>query len=144
MKIKIYTDGACAGNPGPGGWGAVIFFKETNNTKEISGSDKNTTNNRMELTAALQALKLFKQKEYITLHTDSNYLKLGITVWISAWKKKNWINSKKEAVKNKDLWEKLDFYNNFHVIEWIWVKAHNGDPGNERADFLATKAINLN
>lgn len=138
-NIIIYTDGACSGNPGPGGWGIVIY----NNDKkiELSGSNYSTTNNIMEMTAAIKALEYFKSKQTITLYTDSNYLKLGITEWIHNWKKNNWNNSKKKPIKNKNLWLALDILNNFHNIEWKWVKAHNGNPDNDRADFLATTAI---
>ncbi len=137
--IIIYTDGACKGNPGPGGWGAVII--EDNNEIELFGKNDNTTNNIMEITAAIKALEYFKDKKNIILYTDSNYLKLGITNWIYNWKKNNWVNSKKEPVKNKSLWEILDKLNSLHTIEWKWVKAHNGDKYNERADKLASSAI---
>ena len=138
-KVVIYTDGACSGNPGPGGWGAIII--ENNIETELYGKEANTTNNIMEMTAAIKALELFKFKRSIILYTDSNYLKLGITSWIHSWKKNNWINSKKEQVKNKPYWITLDKLNNLHDIEWVWVKAHNGDKYNERADKLATSAI---
>ncbi|MDC0651634.1 ribonuclease HI [Alphaproteobacteria bacterium] len=141
-KIIIYTDGACKGNPGKGGWGAVIFDNDIK--KEISGNCNNTTNNIMEMTAAIKALSCFKTKKDIVLYTDSNYLKLGITEWIKNWKKNNWVNKKREAIKNKELWLTLDKLNKLHLVEWKWVKAHNGDPGNERADYLAsTAAIEL-
>ena len=138
-KIVIYTDGACRGNPGPGGWGAIII--ENNIETELYGKKKNTTNNIMEMTAAIKALEFFKIKKNIVLYTDSNYLKLGITNWVYGWKKNNWINSKKEKVKNKPYWITLDKLNNLHNIEWKWVKAHNGNQYNERADKLATAAI---
>ena len=138
-KIIIYTDGACKGNPGPGGWGAVII--ENNIETELYGKKENTTNNIMEMTAAIKALELFNIKKNIILYTDSNYLKLGITNWIDGWKKNNWINSKKEKVKNKCYWIILDQLNDLHNIEWKWVKAHSGDKYNERADKLATAAI---
>ncbi len=137
-KIIIYTDGACKGNPGKGGWGAVIFDNDIK--KEISGNCNNTTNNIMEMTAAIKALSYFKTKKDIVLYTDSNYLKLGITEWIKNWKKNNWVNKKREAIKNKELWLTLDKLNKLHLVEWKWVKAHNGDPGNERADYLASTA----
>ena len=139
----IYTDGACKGNPGPGGWGAYII-SESNLKKELFGYDKITTNNRMELTAAIKALEYFQECKKIHLFTDSNYLKQGITIWIKAWKNNNWKNKQKKNVKNSDLWKKLDHLNNYHTINWNWVKAHNGNPGNEKADFLANKAIELN
>ena len=138
-KIVIYTDGACRGNPGPGGWGAIII--ENNIETELYGKKENTTNNIMEMTAAIKALEFFKIKKNIVLYTDSNYLKLGITNWIFSWKKNNWINSKREEVKNKSYWIVLDKLNNLHNIEWKWVKAHNGNEYNERADKLATSAI---
>ena len=138
-EIIIYTDGACKGNPGPGGWGVVII--ENNNETELYGKEINTTNNIMEMTAAIKGLQFFKLKRNITLYTDSNYLKLGITKWIHGWKRNNWINSKKEQVKNKSYWITLDKLNNLHNIEWKWVKAHSGDKYNERADTLATTAI---
>ena len=138
-KIVIYTDGACRGNPGPGGWGAIII--ENNIETELSGKEDNTTNNIMEMTAAIKALEYFNIKQNIVLYTDSNYLKLGITSWVYGWKKNNWINSKKEKVKNKPYWIILDKLNNLHNIEWKWVKAHSGDIYNERADKLATAAI---
>ena len=138
-KVIIYTDGACKGNPGPGGWGAIII--ENHVETELYGKEENTTNNIMEMTAAIRALEFFNIKKKIVLYTDSNYLKLGITSWIYGWKRNNWINSKKEQVKNKSYWLKLDKLNNLHDIEWNWVKAHNGDKYNERADKLATSAI---
>ena len=138
-RIIIYTDGACKGNPGPGGWGVVIINQTSK--IELSGNNSNTTNNIMEMTAAIKALEYFKEKEEIILNTDSKYLKLGITSWISNWKKNNWINSNKRPVKNKELWLKLDQLNNYHLIEWRWVKAHNGEIHNERADYLATTAL---
>ena len=138
-KIIIYTDGACQGNPGPGGWGVVII--ENKNKIELSGNKNNTTNNIMEMTAAIKALEYFKIKKNILLYTDSNYLKMGITKWIYNWKNNNWINSKKEPVKNKNYWLILDRLNNLHDIKWNWIKAHNGNIYNERADYLATSAI---
>ena len=138
-KIIIYTDGACKGNPGPGGWGVVII--DSNNQIELFGKQNKTTNNIMEMTAAIKALEYFSEKKDITLYTDSNYLKLGITNWIHNWKKNNWINSNKKAVKNKSFWIALDQLNTLHTVEWRWVKAHNGDKYNERADELASSAI---
>ena len=137
-KIIIYTDGACKGNPGKGGWGVVII--DNNISKELSGSCNNTTNNIMEITAAIEALSYFKTCKDILIFTDSKYVLLGITEWIYNWKKNNWLNKKKEQIKNKTLWLELDRLNGFHSIEWKWVKAHNGDPGNERADYLASQA----
>ena len=142
--IKIYTDGACSGNPGPGGWGFVIIDGE--NTKSFSGSEDATTNNRMELTAAIKAIESVDINESIMLHTDSTYVQRGITEWIINWKKKNWITSTKKPVANKDLWLKLDEYNVSRDIKWTWVKAHqSGDSNdsfyNNMADKLATGAI---
>ena len=142
--IKIYTDGACSGNPGPGGWGFVIIDGE--NTKSFSGSEDATTNNRMELTAAIKAIESVDINKSIMLHTDSTYVQKGITEWIINWKKKNWITSNKKPVANKDLWLKLDEYNVSRDITWTWVKAHqSGDSNdsiyNNMADKLATGAI---
>ena len=142
MKFKIYTDGACSGNPGPGGWGAVIFDKN-NTQKNISGNEKNTTNNRMELMAPINALKDIDPKNKIEIYTDSQYVKLGITEWINTWIKNNWKTSKKEDVKNKDLWLKLYNLDQSFKIKWNWVKAHAGNPLNEEVDLLAKKAANL-
>ena len=139
-KPLIYTDGACKGNPGPGGWGALIIT-EDKVEKEIYGYERLTTNNRMELTAAIKALDYFKDSIELVLFTDSLYLKQGITIWIEAWKKNNWKNKQKKNIKNLDLWKKLDSLNIFHNIDWSWVKAHDGNPGNEKADKLSNKAI---
>ena len=138
-RIYIYTDGACKGNPGPGGWGALLKYKE--HKKEINGFSKNTTNNIMELTAVIESLLIIKQKSDITIITDSNYVKDGITKWIANWKNKGWKTSNKKPVKNKDLWKKLDDLSNNHDIKWEWVRGHTGNPGNERADQLANEAI---
>jgi len=140
MKYTIYTDGACSGNPGPGGWGAVIFDKD-NKQKNISGSEANTTNNRMELSAAIMALKEVNTNSEITIYTDSNYVKNGITEWVLKWKENGWKNSNKEPVKNKDLWEKLDNLCAQNTIYWKWVKGHASNKYNNLADELATKAI---
>ena len=137
--INIWTDGACSGNPGPGGWGALI--KYNNSTKEISGSEKNTTNNRMEMMAVIKALKYIDTKSKINLYTDSKYVKEGITNWIIGWKKNNWKNSQKKDVKNKDLWIELDSLSLKHNINWNWVKGHSGNIENDIADKLATEAI---
>ena len=142
--IEIYTDGACSGNPGPGGWGFVII--DGKNTKSFSGSEDDTTNNRMELTAAIKAIESVDINESIMLHTDSTYVQKGITEWIINWKKKNWITSTKKPVANKDLWLKLDEYNVSRDIKWTWVKAHQSSDSNDSiynnmADKLATGAI---
>ncbi|MDC0477125.1 ribonuclease HI [Pelagibacteraceae bacterium] len=140
MKYTIYTDGACSGNPGPGGWGAVIFDNK-NKQKNISGSEENTTNNRMELSAAIMALEEVNTNSEITIYTDSTYVKNGITEWVLKWKENGWKNSNKEPVKNKDLWEKLDNLCEQNTINWKWVKGHASNKYNNLADELATKAI---
>ena len=138
-EITIYTDGACSSNPGPGGWGAVL--KSGKHEKEIYGSDPDTTNNKMELTAAIKALSAIKKTSVVTLYTDSVYVKDGITKWIYNWKKNNWKTAKKQPVKNVDLWKELDKEIQRHEIKWKWVKGHSGNEGNERADALATKGV---
>jgi len=140
MKYKIYTDGACSGNPGPGGWGAVIF-DQNNKQKNISGSEKNTTNNRMELLAAIMSLKKIKINSEVVIFTDSIYVKNGITEWMKNWKKNGWKNSSKKPVKNKDLWVKLDKLCEANSVSWKWVKGHSTNEFNNLADELATKAI---
>ena len=140
MKYKIYTDGACAGNPGPGGWGAVILDQD-DKQKNISGSEKNTTNNRMELLAAIMSLKKIKTNSEVVIFTDSTYVKNGITEWMKNWKKNGWKNSSKKPVKNKDLWEKLDKLCEANSVSWKWVKGHSTNRFNNLADELATKAI---
>ena len=139
MKIKIYTDGACSGNPGKGGWGALI--QENDNEKKLSGSELNTTNNRMELTAVIKALEHYDEAREIEVFTDSKYVMQGITEWIKNWKNNHWKTSQKKDVKNKDLWVLLDAVSAKHDIKWSWVKGHAGDYGNEIADKLATQAI---
>ena len=134
-KAEVYTDGACSGNPGPGGWGATIRMNEE--TFDINGGDENTTNNRMELMAAIKALDYIDKDYEITLFTDSNYVKDGITKWINNWKKNNWKTASKKPVKNSDLWKELDSLHSERAVIWKWVKGHAGDPGNERADELA-------
>ena len=136
MKLKIYTDGACSGNPGKGGWAAIILDSESNHTT-ISGSENKTTNNRMELTAPIMALKKIKKKSEIIIYTDSKYVKDGITDWIKKWKLNNWKNANKKPVKNKDLWIKLDNSCQKHKISWIWVKAHSDNRYNNLVDELA-------
>ena len=135
MKFKIYTDGACSGNPGKGGWAAIIL--DDSNQSSISGSESHTTNNRMELIAPIMALKKIKKKSEITIFTDSKYVKDGITDWIKKWKQNNWKSSNKKPVKNKDLWIKLDNSCQKHKITWKWVKAHAGNKYNSLADELA-------
>ena len=141
MKFKIYTDGACSGNPGKGGWAAIIL--DGKSQYNISGSENKTTNNRMELMAPINALKNMNSDDEINIYTDSQYVKLGITEWINTWVKNNWQTSKKEEVKNKDLWIELYNLNNSLNVKWNWVKAHAGDPLNEEVDLLAKKAAGL-
>ena len=140
MKFKIYTDGACSGNPGPGGWGAVIFDNDNNQTN-ISGKEINTTNNRMEILAAIMALKKIKSNSQITIYTDSTYVKNGITEWMFNWKKNDWKTASKKPVKNKDLWIKLDKLCEKNKVSWKWVKGHATNKYNNLADQLATSAI---
>ena len=140
MKIiNIYTDGACRGNPGPGGWGAILECGDYK--KEIYGGAMLTTNNIMELTAVIEALKIIKKESKIIITTDSKYVKNGITDWINNWKVKGWKTANKKPVKNKELWIQLDELKNMHDIKWEWVKGHAGHPGNEKADELANKGI---
>ena len=140
--IKIYTDGSCLKNPGNGGWAAIININ--NEIKEISGSVKDTTNNKMELMAPIKAIQEVKEQQPIEIYTDSQYVKLGITDWIHKWIKNNWQTSKKEPVKNKELWIELYELSKSHEIKWIWVKAHAGNLLNEEVDLLAKKAAELN
>ncbi|MEM6626290.1 MAG: ribonuclease HI [Pseudomonadota bacterium] len=133
--IEIWTDGACSGNPGPGGWGALLKWGDTE--KELFGGEAATTNNRMELMAAIQALETVKSGSNIILHTDSTYVKDGLTKWIHGWKRNGWKTAAKKPVKNQDLWIRLDEACAAHEVEWRWVKGHAGDEGNERADALA-------
>ena len=137
--VEIYTDGACRGNPGPGGWGVLLIYNEQR--KELKGAEIETTNNRMELTASIEALRALNRRCQVKLYTDSQYVRKGITEWLANWKKRNWRTASKQAVKNADLWKQLDELSEQHDIEWIWVKGHSGDPGNERADGLANEAI---
>ena len=140
MKYVIYTDGACSGNPGPGGWGAVIFDGK-NKQNNISGKVKESTNNRMELIAPIMALKKIESKSDVVIFTDSTYVKNGITEWIKKWEKNNWKNSKKEPVKNKDLWMRLNNLCQKNNVVWKWVKGHSNNKYNNLADELATEAI---
>ncbi|HEV2701774.1 MAG TPA: ribonuclease HI [Steroidobacteraceae bacterium] len=135
----IHTDGACRGNPGPGGWGALLDWNGT--VKELSGSAPDTTNNRMELTAVIMGLAALKRPTQATVQTDSQYVIKGITEWLPAWKARGWRTADKKPVKNQDLWEKLDLLAGQHTLTWQWVKGHAGDPGNERVDELANLAI---
>ena len=137
--VNIYTDGACRGNPGVGGWGVYIEYGET--TKELYGGEKLTTNNKMELTAAIKGLEALNTKCQVNLITDSKYVMDGINSWINGWKKNNWKNSQKKDVKNKDLWIQLDKLNSYHDVKWSWVKGHSGHLQNEKADQLANKGI---
>ena len=136
MSIKVYTDGACKGNPGPGGWG--VYIQLNDEEKDLYGGNPETTNNQMEMQAALEALKYLKDKnDVIELYTDSNYLRQGITEWIHKWKLNNWRTAAKKPVANRDLWIEISELNEKMKVEWNWVKGHAGDPGNERADLLA-------
>jgi ribonuclease HI len=137
--IDIWTDGACSGNPGPGGWGAVL--RAGGHEKEISGAEAATTNNRMELMAAIEALNALKKPSVVRLHTDSKYVMDGLTKWIHGWKKNGWKTTDKKPVKNEDLWRKLDAANALHQVTWKWVKGHSDDEMNNRADELARSAI---
>lgn len=138
-SVIIHTDGACRGNPGPGGWGALLRHGET--TRELCGGEANTTNNRMELTAAIEALNALKRACRVDLHTDSTYVRQGIMSWMAKWKKNGWKTAAKKPVKNAELWRALDEACRRHHIEWHWVKGHAGDPGNEAADALANRGI---
>ena len=137
--IEIYTDGACKGNPGIGGWGALL--SSGGKTRELFGGELQTTNNRMEMTAVIRALQALKRRCRVRLHTDSKYVQQGISEWIHAWKKRGWKTSDKKPVKNEDLWRELDALAVQHDIEWLWVKGHAGHDGNERADELANRGV---
>jgi ribonuclease HI len=137
--VEIYTDGACRGNPGPGGWGALLSNGE--HEKELSGAEALTTNNRMELTAVIRALEALKPSSEALIYTDSEYVRKGITEWVKNWKARGWKTADRKPVKNQDLWERLDALAAGHKIEWRWVKGHSGVPGNERVDRLANEAI---
>ena len=146
-KIEAYTDGACSGNPGPGGWAAILIAKKNNvivKKKELFGNENETTNNRMELTAAIKSLDSLKEESTIKIFTDSKYLIDGTTKWLEKWKENNWKNSSKKIVKNVDLWMKLDKQIKLHNVTWEWIKGHNNHPENERADLLARSSINFN
>jgi ribonuclease HI len=137
--VEIYTDGACRGNPGPGGWAAVLSYGE--HEKELSGAEPLTTNNRMELTAVIRALEALKRPTELRIFTDSEYVRRGITEWVKSWKARGWKTADRKPVKNQDLWERLDALAAGHKIDWRWVKGHSGIPGNERVDRLANEAI---
>ncbi len=138
-KVVLFTDGACRGNPGPGGWGALLSFGE--HEKELYGAEATTTNNRMELMAAIEGLAALKEPCAVALTTDSTYVMKGITEWLAGWKRKGWKTSSRKPVANADLWQRLDEQNQRHHVTWSWVKGHSGHPGNERADALANRAI---
>lgn len=135
----IYTDGACRGNPGPGGWGAWLQFGE--HERELCGGELRTTNNRMELVAVIEALRVLKRGVAVDIYTDSEYVRNGMTQWIDGWKRRGWKTAARKPVKNADLWQELDRLAGQHVVDWHWVKGHSGDPGNERADLLANQGI---
>ena len=137
--IIIYTDGACKGNPGPGGWGAVL--RSGSHEKHLHGGEKHTTNNRMEISAVIFALRTLKQRSTVELWTDSQYVQKGVTEWLEGWKKRGWKTASKDPVKNADLWQELDALLPDHDISWHWVRGHNGHPGNELADQLANKGV---
>ncbi|MEM6639637.1 MAG: ribonuclease HI [Pseudomonadota bacterium] len=139
MSVRLYTDGACRGNPGPGGWGALLMYGARR--KELFGGEAQTTNNRMELTAAIKGLTALTRPCVVTLYTDSRYVMQGITEWLDGWKARGWKTAGRKEVKNRDLWEALDKAVQVHDIEWQWVKGHSGEPGNERADALANQGI---
>lgn len=138
-KVEIFTDGACKGNPGLGGWGALLVAGDAE--KEIFGGTRDTTNNRMELQAVIEALNVLKRPCSVVLHTDSQYVQKGISEWIHGWKARGWKTAAKEPVKNEDLWKALDTAQALHTVEWRWVRGHNGHPGNERADMLANRGV---
>jgi ribonuclease HI len=139
MTVEIYTDGACRGNPGPGGWGAILRYGE--HEKELFGGEQETTNNRMEMTAVIRALENLKRECKVTVTTDSMYVKQGITLWIDNWKRRGWKKADKSPVKNVDLWKQLDQLVSEHQVKWQWVKGHSGHAENERADELANRGI---
>ncbi len=138
-EVVIYTDGACKGNPGPGGWGA--WLRSGTHEKELFGGEADTTNNRMEMTAVIEALASLKRRCTVALYTDSAYVRNGITSWIHGWKARGWTTADRKPVKNVDLWQRLDALRQQHDVQWHWVKGHSGDPGNERADQLANRGV---
>lgn len=138
-NVEIFTDGACSGNPGPGGWGVILRYQGVE--KELAGYSEGTTNNRMEMTAVLEAFRALKQPCHVTVYTDSQYLRNGITKWVYKWKQNGWKTAAKLPVKNRDLWEALDAVAEPHTVDWVWIKGHNAHPENERCDQLARTAI---
>ena len=138
-KVLIYTDGACKGNPGPGGWGAWLRIGD--GERELWGGETLTTNNRMELTAVIEGLSALTRRCEVALFTDSQYVRQGITTWIHGWRARGWMTADRKPVKNQDLWQRLDALNKAHQVDWHWVKGHSGDPGNERADALANRGV---
>ena len=138
-EVEVFTDGACRGNPGPGGWAAILRYRGSE--KELSGFDPDTTNNRMEMTAAVAGLEALKRSCRVRLYSDSQYLRDGITKWIHGWKRRGWLTADKQPVKNVDLWQRLDAVAGRHDVAWIWVRGHSGHPENERADALARERI---
>ncbi|MBV8380606.1 MAG: ribonuclease HI [Paucibacter sp.] len=138
-EVIVYTDGACKGNPGPGGWGA--WLQSGGHEKELFGGEPNTTNNRMEITAVIEALASLKRSCQVTVYTDSEYVKKGMTEWMAGWQRRGWKTADGKPVKNADLWTRLDALAKLHTLEWRWVKGHAGDPGNERADALANRGV---
>jgi len=139
MTVIIYTDGACRGNPGPGGWGVTLRYQDKE--RELWGGEKDTTNNRMELLAAIKGLEALKRESVVELYTDSNYVKNGISQWIHNWKKNGWKSANRKPIKNQDLWMRLDELQAKHQVSWHWVKGHSGDPNNERVDMLANRGV---
>jgi ribonuclease HI len=137
--VSIWTDGACSGNPGPGGWGAILRYGA--HEKELKGGEAHTTNNRMELTAAIEALEMLKRPSQVRVHTDSQYLRGGVTAWMAGWKRNGWRTADKKPVKNEDLWRRLDAAAERHDVEWLWVRGHANDEMNERADRLAREGM---
>lgn len=138
-QVDVWTDGACKGNPGPGGWG--VLLKSGRHEKTLSGGEPDTTNNRMELMAVIQALNILKQRCRVVVHTDSQYVQKGMTEWLQGWKRRGWKTADKKPVKNADLWQQLDSLVGCHDVRWQWVRGHAGDPGNERADQLANEGV---
>ena len=138
-QVEIYTDGACSGNPGPGGWGSVLMYN--GHRRELSGGERQTTNNRMELMAVIRALEALKRPCEVVLHTDSTYVMKGMTEWLENWKRRNWRTADRKPVKNVELWQRLEQAIHRHNVQWRWVRGHSGVPGNERADELARRAI---